>query len=222
MICNTACMTDVVVAGRMTTAALSFTQVDPAVLSELPQEVRDELTALLPPTNKASHVRTDKHQTANAHFEVLRQNHGFEARHQHQMHHEKDLLSITVCDPLADESAQDLWAALQEALLLLATENDNNTADLDVGSGNHSSHQQSAEGGSTVAKLRAVQGIAVQWVAAHVQHDLEGVHWFLRRLSGFRHQVGMVQQAVASLIQAVQQKVKDVHGATLQTRSFLL
>ncbi|KAL0055598.1 hypothetical protein WJX82_002289 [Trebouxia sp. C0006] len=38
---------------RMTDAALSLTQVDPSVLSELPQELQDELAALLPSTSRA-------------------------------------------------------------------------------------------------------------------------------------------------------------------------
>ena len=206
----------------MTTAGLSFTRVDPAVLSELPQEVRDELTALLPTSNKATHTRPDRHANAMTHFEGLRQQHGFEAKYQRQTHNaETDSLGLQARSPLADETAQDLWQALQGALLQLARQLGEGSRDIDDGTRTDSSHEQ-CDDTVTVSKLNALQDVALQWVVAHVQLDLEDVHWLLRRLSGLRTHVELVQQTVAHMMHAVQQQVKEVHGAMLQTRLLLL
>lgn len=192
------------------------------MLSELPQEVQDELTALLPPTNKASHPRTERHQTANDHFDMLRHQHGSEARDTRQMHHQVDAVQVSTRDPLADENVQDLWTALQDALQQLAATDMERNADSDSSDVSNISKQQQLEGSSTTARLTAVQDVAVRWVAAHVQHDLESVHWLLRRLALYNSGAERIQQATASLMQAVQQQVKDMHGAILQTKSFLL
>ena len=205
----------------MTTAALSFTQVDPAVLSELPQEVRDELTALLPTSNKAAHTRPDRHANANAHFEGLRQQHGFEVKHQRQTHNAETASLVHAHNPLADETAQDLWQALQGALLQLARQHGEGSSDVEDDTRTHSMRDD-FDDTVTVSKLNALQDVALQWVVAHVQHDLEDVHWLLRRLSGLRTHVELVQQTVAHMMHAVQQQVKEVHGATLQTRLLLL
>lgn len=210
------------IARRMTTAALSFTQVDPAVLSELPQEVRDELAALLPSSNKASHARTDKHHAANTHFEVLRLQHGFEAKQQRRTHNEETVVHIEARNPLADEPVQDLWQALQAALVQIATEHVESSSDSHEGRTNTCSSRDESDEGSTASKLAALTQVAAQWAAAHVQHDLESVHWLLRRLIGLKLHVKVVQQAVICTIQDIQRQVKEVHGAMLQTRSLFL
>ena len=52
--------------------------------------------------------------------------------------------------------------------------------------------------GDTASKLDALIQIAALWAAAHVQHDLAAAN-------GLKLHIKLLQQAVASLVKAVQQ-----------------
>lgn len=211
---------------RMRAAALSFTQVDPAVLSELPQEVQDELTVLLPSSTRglagtrASHPRTEQRHAAA--FDLPRHRNTYGAREPGPGDNGQALPVAEPRNPLADECAQDLWQALHQALQQLAKEHQQDGVPHRNTCGSDSSCPEDHQGSETAMKLDALQEVVTQWAAAHVRHDLEAVHCLLRRLSAFKTRVDAVQQAAVSLIQLVQQQVQQAHGATLHMRPLLL
>lgn len=209
---------------RMTDAALSFTQVDPSVLSELPQELQDELAALLPSTSRpALHSRaqparlpSDMHHPAAARTNLL-----MRGRHlgnsaiqleQERAEAAAEQAREAAVTPLVNEPGSELWDELQIALQALSAV-DGATEGVEADSNDVGS--EGAEHEAAVLKMQALVAIVLQWVTRQVQNDLEDVYYLLRRLADFRSD-GLVQQSISRLIKDVQAQVQATHGAKLR------
>ena len=214
----------------MTEAALSFTQVDPSVLCELPQELQDELSALLPARSKhtkqaqPSRTAADLQHPAAARLNLLKVGRGM---NNHAIRAEQQQLAASAVaaeqafedsiGPVPVESASELWPELEIALNRLAD-------DLcHVGSESVSAESEDRNAGvaQVQEKLDALNKLVVQWAAKQVQHNLEDVQYMLKRLINFRS-TGPVQEMVNKSIAGVQDEVRSVYGATLRLSSSML
>jgi len=212
---------------RMTDAALSLTQVDPSVLSELPQELQDELAALLPSTSRAGahnkqaqqpRMQSDMQHPAAARMNLLTNgrhlgNHAIQLEQQERA--EAGVAKAKAVTPVVSEPASELWDELQIALLALMSADDDSNPDVSVANGDGS------EGGAceaAVMKMQALGSIVLQWASRQVQNDLEDVYFLLRRLADFKS-TGFVQHGIAEVIQGVQAQVQATHGAKLRLQS---
>ena len=212
----------------MTDAALSLTQVDPSVLSELPQELQDELAALLPSTSRAGahnkqaqqpRMQSDMQHPAAARMNLLSTgrhlgNHAIQLEQGERA--EAGAAKAKAVMPVVNEPASELWGELHIALLALLTAHDDSSPDISVANGDDS------EGGACEAammKMQALGSIVLQWASRHVQNDLEDVYFLLCRLADFKS-TGFVWHGIAEVIQGVQAQVQATHGAKLRLHSF--
>lgn len=214
----------------MTDAALSLTQVDPSVLSELPQELQDELAALLPSTSRAGayskqaqqpRMQSDMQHPAAARRNLLTNGGhlGNHAIHLEQQEHAEACAAkakAKAVTPVVIEPASELWGELQIALLALLTADDDSSPDTSVVRDDTSEDGCACE--AAVIKMQALGSIVLQWASRQVQNDLEDVHFLLRRLADFKS-TGFVQQGIAEVIQGVQAQVQATHGAKLRLQS---
>ena len=212
----------------MTDAALSFTQVDPSVLSELPQELQDELAALLPSTSRAAanskhaqapQVQADMHRPAAARSNLLKigrsmGNYAIQMEQQQQLGEGTGQGKEQTASPAVDEPAAELWAELQVALHALSTASKVSNS----GPASSSDVESGAESQEAELKMNALHNIVMQWVACQVQSNLEDVHFLLRRLADFKS-AEFVQQNIRKMIVAVQGEVQTAHGAKLRLQS---
>ena len=226
---------------RMTEAALSYTQLDPSVLSELPQELRDELAAVLPSTSRAGphskkHAQLlgaaqDRGNAAAARLNLvnnnwLKGNRAILLEQQQQHEHAQALARQQQGDSAPAEGvvedAASLWCELQPALESLSAASSNSPAkeqhpdhssesDPDADDCNVEEERQHA----VEEQLEALCNVVLQWSCRQVASSLEDVHYMLRRLAGYSSPCSLVQQSVVRLIQLIQQSVKSAHGAQL-------
>lgn len=211
----------------MTDLALSFTQVDPAVLSELPQELQDELAALLPSTSRAAlhgkHVQagrhTDMHHPAATRLNLLRHGHrlgnqAFVLEPQHASA-EAGVAKKAAVDSAMSVPATELWAELQAAFHTLSGV----TSSTEAAAASDAAASHSTE--AAEQKMEALSRLIVQWAQVHVHNDLEGVHYLLRRLADFES-AAFIQLSIAKMVAHIQQEVQTVHGAKLCLQSFFV
>ena len=215
---------------RMTDAALSFTQVDPSVLSELPQELQDELAALLPSTSRpALHSRAQPARLPSdmPHPAAARMNLLMRGRHlgnsaiqleQERAEAAAEQAREAAVTPVVNEPASELWDELQIALQALSAVED---ATEGVESDPHDDGSEGAEHEAAVLKMQALVGIVLQWVSRQVQRNLEDVYYLLRRLAEFSSD-GFVQQSISRLIKDVQAQVQAAHGAKLRLQPLFM
>ncbi len=211
----------------MTDAALSLTQVDPSVLSELPQELQDELAALLPSTSRAGvhnkqaqqpYMQSDMQHPAAARMNLLSNgrhlgNHAIQLEQQERA--EAGAAKAKAVAPVSNEPASELWGELQIALLALSSAHDDSSPDVSL------ANDEGSEGNACEAaemKMQALCSIVLQWAGRQVQNDLEDVYFLLRRLADFKS-TGFVQHGIAEVIQGVQAQVQATHGAKLRLQS---
>lgn len=215
----------------MTDAALSFTQVDPSVLSELPQELQDELAALLPSTSRPTfHSRAQPARLPSdmPHPAAARMNLLMRGRHlgNSAIQLEQERAEAAAAEqtreaavmPVVNEPASDLWDELQIALQALSAVED---ATEGVEADSHDDGSEGAEHEAAVLKMQALVGIVMQWVNCQVQNDLEDVYYLLRRLAEFSSN-GFVQQSISRLIKDVQAQVQATHGAKLRLQPLFM
>ena len=211
----------------MTVAELTYTQLDPSVLSELPQDLRDELAAMLLPSSrngphsKAAASLMGRHP-ASAHAHLLGSGRHLSNKaillQQQQQQHD---LAIDQAKDVAkegaavNEPAAELWSELQLALEGLSAATKAGTVTETVSSTSSIHGQQEA---GSKDKFDALSEVVLQWAHRQIENNLEDVHYLLRRLVGFTAASDMVQLGVAGLVKAIQQHIKLAHGAKLQTR----
>ena len=214
----------------MTEAALSFTQVAPAVLCELPQELQDELSALLPARSKHTkqaqpqRLAADLQHPAAARLNLLKVGRGMNnnaIRAEQQQLAAAAIAAEQALDhsvsPVSVELASELWPELEIALNRLAD-------DLRHVGGeilSDESQERNAGVAQVQEKLDALKKLVLQWAAKQVQHNLEDVQYMLKRLLSFRS-TGLVQEMVQQSIAGVQDEVRSVYGATLRLSSSML
>lgn len=213
---------------RLTVAELIYTQLDPSVLSELPQELRDELAAMLPPSSrtgpysKPASLMGRHPASAHAHLLGSGRHLGNKAilLQQHQQHD----LACGKTDQAQDvakegaavnESAAELWSKLQLALDGLSAAAKACTVLETVSSASSQNEQQEA---ASEEKFDALSEVVLQWAHRQIESNLEDVHYLLRRLVGYTAASDMIQLGVARLVKAIQQHVKSAHGAKLKLR----
>lgn len=218
----------------MTVAELSYTQLDPSVLSELPQDLRDELVAMLPPSSRTgAHRRPtnllrphpDGSNQAIAHAHLLDSGRQLGNKaillHQQQQQHDQ-ARSETGQDKdvgkeggAVREPASELWSELHLALETLSAAAEACTITETASSPSNLNEQQQSE---SEEKFDALYAVVLQWTHRQVENSLEDVHYLLRRLVGYIAASDMIQHGTARLVKAIQQQVKSAHGAKLQLR----
>ena len=213
---------------RMTEAALSLTQVDPSVLSELPQELQDELTALLPARSKhskhAQQPRTaaDLQHPAAARLNLLKVGRNMTNR---AIRLEQERLAASAAEragspseeAIPAEPASELWAELETALSALSRQFDSvSSEEIDKGSDEHENALTGAHD-----KLEALSQLVVQWAVRQAAFNLEDVQYMVRRLAGFKS-ADSVKKMIVQTLPTVQNEVKCRYGAKLRLSSSLL
>lgn len=195
-------------------AELSYTQLDPSVLSELPQELRDELAAVLPSTSRAwGHSKLPnllKQHPVRGNRAILLQQ-----QQQHDCVHSEAGQEQTASNKnsAVDEPADELWTELQLALQGLSAATEPHTAtDILFSPIDRDEQQEIARG----KKFAALSEVVLQWTDRQVENNLEDVSYLLRRLVGYSAASDTIQLGVARLVTAIQQLVKAAHGAKLQ------
>ena len=207
-------------------AELSYTQLDPSVLSELPQDVRDELAAMLPPSSRTgAHSKPtntlrpypDGSNPATAHAHLLdsgRQlgNKAISLQQQRDQAHSQTGQDKGVRKEggAVHEPANELWSELHLALEGLSAAAKACTMASNASNLNKQQQTESEE------KFDALYQIVLQWTHCQVESNLEDVHYLLRRLVGYTAASDMIQLGIVRLVKAIQQHVKSAHGAKLQ------
>lgn len=212
----------------MTVAELTYTQLDPAVLSELPQDLRDELAAMLPPSSRTGphskpaslmgrHTAGVNPASAHAHLLGTGRHLGNKAILLQQQQ-QRDLAcfktdqakDVAQEGAAVDEPATELWNELQLALDGLSTTTKPCIVTEGASSPNELQQAVSEE------KFDALNEVVVQWAHRQIESNLEDVHYLLRRLVGYTAASDIIRLGVAGLVTAIQQQVKLAHGAKLQ------
>ena len=208
----------------MTVAELSYTQLDPSVLSELPQDLRDELVAVLPPSSRTGahskptnllrpHPDESNPATAHAHLLDSGRHLGNKAIVLQQQHDQERAETDQDKEGGAvPEPASELWSELHSALEGLSAAAKACTV-TEIAS--DQDEQQQSERKET---FDALYEVVVQWAHRWVEGSLEDVHYLLRRLVGYTAASNMIQRGIARLVKAIQQHVISAHGAKLQLR----
>lgn len=209
----------------MTEAALSYTQLDPSVLSELPQELRDELAAVLPSSNSSRHKQhsaADKSNSAAACLNLMSNGRllGNKAilmkqQHEHAQLEASHAQPDSQKEDSSNEAVDELWAELHLALQGLSATISSHATNETAFNDPRPDEQAHID---TDEKFDALYKVVLQWAGRQVESSLEDVHYLLRRLVSYVTSCGLVQQGVARLIKAIQSCVESVHGATLQMR----
>ena len=213
---------------RMTEAALSLTQVDPSVLSELPQELQDELTALLPARSKHSkhaqplRAAADLQHPAAARLNLLKLGRNMNNR-AIRLEQERTAAAAAEQAGSLDESAapaepaSELWAELETALSTLSGQLDSvSSEEEDRDSDEHKGAYTEAQ-----EKLEALSQLVLQWAVRQAAFNLEDVQYIMRRLAGVMS-ASLVQNMVVQTLAAVQDEIKSRYGAQLRVSSSLL
>ena len=212
-------------------AELSYTQLDPSVLSELPQDLRDELVAMLPPSSRtgahSKHMKllrphSDGSNPATAHAHLLdseRQlgNKALLLQQQHdQAHSETDQdKDVGREDRAVHEPANELWTELHLALEGLSAAAKVCTVTETLPSASSLNEQQQTE---SEEKFDALYEVVLQWAHRQLESNLEDIHYLLCRLVSYTAASDMIQLGIARLVKAIQRHVKSAHGAKLQLR----
>ena len=208
----------------MTVAELSYTQLDPSVLSELPQDLRDELAAMLPSSSRtAPHSKLANPLPAKSNPTAARLHLLENGRHlgnktvllqQQHDHVRPEPGQEEGVEKVIDEPATELWTELHLALegLSAATKACFVTDTASNASNNSEDQQQAANN----EKFEALVVVVLQWTSRQVECNLEGVNYLLRRLIGYAARPDMIQLGIARLVKGMQQRVKSAHGAKLQ------
>ena len=212
-------------------AELSYTQLDPSVLSELPQDLRDELVAMLPPSSRtgarSKHMKllrphSDGSNPATAHAHLLdsgRQlgNKAILLQQQHdQARSETDQdKDVGKEDRAVHEPANELWTELHLALEGLSAAAKVCTVTETLPSASSLNEQQQTE---SEEKFDALYEVVLQWAHRQLESNLEDIHYLLCRLVSYTAASDMIQLGIARLVKAIQQHVKSAHGAKLQLR----
>ena len=210
-------------------ARLSYTQLDPSVLSELPQDLRDELAAMLPPSSRTGahskpttllrpHPGGSNPAIAHAHLLNSGQQLGNKAillqqQHDHAPSETGQDKDVVKEGGAVHEPAVELWSELHFALEGLSSAAKTCTITETAASASNLSEQQQTE---IEEKFDALFKVVLQWTHRQVESNLEDVHYLLRRLVGYAAASDMIQLGIAILVKAIQQHVKSVHGAKLQ------
>lgn len=208
-------------------AELSYTQLDPSVLSELPQDLRDELAAMLPSSSRAAaHNKPANPLGTRSNSTAARLLHT--GRHlgnsamilQQQQQQQDRVLSepgqegiVSNKDTALEEPVIELWAELQLALQGLSASTE---TDMPHNANSQEEEQQTGE------KFAALCEVVLQWTSRQVETNLEDVSYLLRRLVSYSAAYDMIQLGVARLVRAMQQLVKGAHGAKLQLQQPLI
>lgn len=212
-------------------AELSYTQVDPSVLSELPQDLRDELAAMLPSSSRAAAhnkpgnlLGTRGNSTAaRLLLHTGRQLGNSVMLLQQQQPQQQDHVlsepgqkgSVSNKDTAIEEPAIQLWAELQLALQGLSASTEKDIP--------HTANDAEEEEPSAVGeKFSALCEVVLQWTSRQVETNLEDVSYLLRRLVGYCATSDMIRLGIARLVRAMQQLVKGAHGAKLQLQQPLV
>ena len=208
----------------MTEAALSYTQLDPSVLSELPQELRDELAAVLPSSNCSrlhkQHPAADKSNPAAACLNLMSKGQllGNKAILTKQKHEHAHLEASHAQDDSqngegSNEAVDELWAELHLALQDLSAASGSGATTETASDETRLAEQAQVE---TQEKFEALYKVVLQWAGRQIESDLEDIHYLLRRLTSYVTPCGLVQQGTARLVNAIQSCIKSIHGAKLQ------
>lgn len=213
-------------------ARLSYTQLDPSVLSELPQDLRDELVAMLPPSSRTgAHSKPttllrphqDGSNAAIAHAHLLDSGRQLsnkaillQQQHDHaRLETGQDKDDVIKEAGAVHEPASELWSELHLALEGLSAAAKACTVTETASSPSNLNEQQQTE---SEEKFDALSEVVLQWIHRQVESNLEDVHYLLRRLVGYAAASDMIQLGIARLVKAIQQHVKSAHGAKLHLR----